>query len=129
MDEKVIFRTDTHALYSDSEMRKIDRVIRTFYNYLRDSGRLELLWSDKVGYLLIPVDVDRREAARPPCVIRTASELVEALLSEIALELAARTGKRRLSRKDYPEYQRCIGEYMSQLPEYRLCVPAAISNG
>ena len=129
MDEKVIFRTDTHALYSDSEMRKLDRVIRAFYNYLRDSGRLELLWSDKVGYLLIPVDVERREAARPPRVIRTALELVEALLGEVALELAARSGKRRLSRKDYPEYQRRIEEYMAQLPEYRLCVPAAFSGG
>ena len=129
MDEKVIFRTDTHALYSDSEMRKLDRVIRAFYNYLRDSGRLELLWSDKVGYLLIPVDVERREAARPPRVIRTALELVEALLGEVALELATCSGKRRLSRKDYPEYQRRIEEYMAQLPEYRLCVPAAFSGG
>ena len=69
MDEKVLLRTESRSLYSAEEMKRFDKVIRVFYHYLRDSQNVELVWSDKVGYVLIPVDVDRPRAERGTKVI------------------------------------------------------------
>ena len=124
MDERVLFRTESRSLYSDTEMRRIEQVIRVFYNYLRDSGSVELLWSDKVGYLLIPVDVARRRAGDGPRVILDAGSLVAALLREIERDVAAEAGKRRMTRKEYPEFQRRVRDYLDQLPEYAETAPA-----
>ena len=118
MDEKVLLRTESRFLYSPEEMKRFDKVIRVFYNYLRDSQNVELVWSDKVGYVLIPLDVDRRRAESGTKVILDAGALVEALLQEIAMDVACDAGKRRLSRKEYPEYRRRTQGYLEQLPEY-----------
>ena len=118
MDEKVLLRTESRSLYSPEEMKRFDKVIRVFYNYLRDSQKVELVWSDKVGYVLIPVDVDRRRAENGTKVILDAGALVDALLQEIAMDVAFDAGKRRLSRKEYPEYRRRTQDYLKQLPEY-----------
>ena len=116
MDEKVLFRTEGRAFYTDAELKKLGQVIGVFYNYLRDSERLELLWSDKAGYLLIPLEEGRHGGAKPR-VIRDSGELVDALLEEISRDVAAEAGKRRLSRKEYPEYRRRVENYLAQLPE------------
>lgn len=124
MDHKVLFRTNSKSLYSEKEMRKIEHVIRVFYNYLRDSNSVELLWSDKVGYLLIPIDADRRIAGEGPKVILDAGSLVASLLKEIEKDVAADAGRHRLSRKDYPELLRRTQDYLDQLPEYVVFAPA-----
>ena len=124
MDIRVLFRTESLSLYSDAEMKKIEQVIRVFYNYLRDSSSVELLWSDKVGYLLIPIDVMHRSAGDGPKVILNAGALVAALLQEIEKDVAADAGKRRMTRKEYPEYQRRVRDYLAQLPEYSCTAPA-----
>ena len=129
MDEKVLLRTESRSLYPAAEMRQFDKVIRVFYNYLRDSGRMELVWSDKVGYVLISVDVNRRRAESGTKVILNAGTLVDLLLREIAADVAADAGKRRLTRKEYPEYRRRTKEYLDQLPEYSSAGPAAIRSG
>lgn len=108
MDENVLFRTESRSLYTSDEMKRIEKVIRTFYNYLRDSRSCELLWSDKVGYVLIPLDVERRSASTEPRIIRNADDLVQTLLDGISKDVAADAGKRRLSRREYPEFQRRV---------------------
>ena len=86
MDEKVLFRTESRSLYSAAEMKKIENVIRIFYNYLRDNKRCELLWSDKVGYVLLPINRAKNAPAEASRVIRNAGELVSSILEEISNE-------------------------------------------
>lgn len=129
MDERVLFRTESRALYSAEEMKKIEQVIRAFYNYLRDSRRCELLWSDKVGYVLIPINRDARSAPAGPRVIRDAEDLVNAIVEELSGEIAAEAGKRRLTRKELPEFHRRVREYLVQLPEYQDCIPLSLRAG
>ena len=129
MDEKVLFRTESREHYSAAEMKRIEKVIRTFYNYLRDSRRCELLWSDKVGYVLIPINRKKSAPLTGPRVIRDAGDLVSAILEELSSEIASDAGKRRFTRKDYPEFERRIREYMIQLPEYQNCIPYVLQTG
>lgn len=129
MDEKVLFRTESREIYSAAEMKNIEKVIRAFYNYLRDSRRCELLWSDKVGYILIPINREKGSSTVSPRMIRNAGDLVCAILEEMSGEIAADAGKRRFTRKDYPEFERRIREYMIQIPEYENCIPHALRAG
>lgn len=133
MDEKVLFRTESREIYSTSEMKNIEKVIRTFYNYLRDSRRCELLWSDKVGYILIPINRVKSAPPTGPWVIQGAGDLVSALLREISKDVSGTEKEKRLSRKERVEFQRRIQDYMTQLPEYQDCMPKglrfAVKNG
>ena len=119
MDEKVLFRKESRALYTAAEMEDIAKVIRVFYNYLRDSERCELLWSDKVGYLLIPIN--RGDGC--PQIIHRADDLVRAIVDEISDEMAVNARRRKLTKREYPELARYIRDYMVQLPEYIDCLP------
>ena len=129
MDEKVLFRTESREIYSAAEMKNIEKVIRAFYNYLRDSRRCELLWSDKVGYVLIPINREKEKSIAGPRMIRDAGDLVYAILEEISGEIVSESGRRRFTRKEYPEFERRIREYMIQLPEYQDCIPYALRAG
>ena len=126
MNEKVLFRTESRELYTAEEMKDIEKVIRVFYNYLRDSRRCELLWSDKVGYVLLPINRKNGDRAVSPRIIRSADDLVRAIISEISGELAVNSGKKRLTKKEYPELMRYVNDYMIQLPEYYDCLPATL---
>ena len=129
MDEKVLFRTESRSLYSAAEMKKIENVIRIFYNYLRDNKRCELLWSDKVGYVLLPINRAKNAPAEASRVIRNAGELVSSILEEISNEVAYEAGKKRLTRKEYPEFRRRTQDYIVQLSEYAEHVPYALRVG
>lgn len=122
MDGKVLFRTESRSLYTAAEMKDIAKVIRVFYNYLRDSERCELLWSDKVGYVLLPIN--RGDGC--PQIIHRADDLVRAIVDEISDEMAINAGRRRLTKKGYPELAQYISGYMAQLPEYVDCLPMAL---
>ena len=103
-------------------MEDIAKVIRVFYNYLRDSERCELLWSDKVGYVLLPIN--RGDGC--PQIIHRADDLVRAIVEEISDEMAVNAGRRWLTKRDFPELKQYISGYMVQLPEYIGCLPAAL---
>lgn len=122
MDGKVLFRTEGRSLYTAAEMKDIAKVIRVFYNYLRDSERCELLWSDKVGYVLLPIN--RGDGC--PQIIQRADDLVRAIVDEISDEIAVNARKRKLTKREYPELARYISVYMVQLPEYVDCLPAGL---
>lgn len=126
MDEKVLFRTESREIYSAAEMKNIEKVIRAFYNYLRDCRRCELLWSDKVGYVLIPINREKSAPPTGPWVIQGAGDLVSALLREISKDVAGTEKEKHLSRKEQTEFQRRIRDYMTQLPEYQDCVPKGL---
>ena len=122
MDGKVLLRKESRSHYTAVEMQSIAKVIRVFYNYLRDSERCELLWSDKVGYLLIPIN--RGDGC--PQIIHRADDLVRAIVDEISDEIAVNAGRKRLTKRDFPELKQYISGYMVQLPEYIDCLPMAL---
>ena len=42
-------------LYEEKEKAEIERVYSVFQDYIRTSPYLEWVWSDKIGYILIPM--------------------------------------------------------------------------
>ena len=112
MDRKVLIRDAAEDFYSREEMKEIQKVIGVFYNYIRDSRICELLWTNKLGYTLLLVDPENHLARAQPQVIRSAEELVRALLGELYAET-----------KDNPgSGTKQMHDYMAQLPEYRRCM-------
>ena len=49
--------------YTKQEKQKLDRVISVFAERLKESDAFDLVWSDKVGYVLL--DSSARAARRP----------------------------------------------------------------
>ena len=59
-------------IYTKQEKQKLERVISVFTERLKESDAFDLVWSDKVGYVLLDispdydyVDTARRRARRP----------------------------------------------------------------
>ena len=118
MDRKVLVRDTADEFYARDEMKRIQKVIGVFYNYIRDSRTCELLWTNKLGYTLLLLDPDTRMARAQPKVIRSAEELVRALLGELHAET-----------KDHPgNGMGQIYEYMAQLPEYHKCMDELLTG-
>ena len=55
--------------------------------------------------------------------IQRADDLVRAIVDEISDEMAVNAGRKRLTKRDFPELKQYISGYMTQLPEYIGCLP------
>ena len=71
--------------YTKQEKQKLERVIAVFAERLKESDAFDLVWSDKVGYVLLDISTnyDYVDSARR---IETAEGLCELMLEDIALE-------------------------------------------
>lgn len=68
----------------------VEKVCRVFGDYIKASPYLEWLWSDKLGYVLMQMDLERREIME--ChVITDAERLCWILFNEIADDVLERT--------------------------------------
>ena len=73
-------------IYTKQEKQKLDRVISVFAERLKESDAFDLVWSDKVGYVLLDISTnyDYVDSARR---IETAEGLCELMLEDIALDV------------------------------------------
>lgn len=73
-------------IYTKQEKQKLDRVISVFAERLKESDAFDLVWSDKVGYVLLDISTnyDYVDSARR---IETAEELCRLMLEDIALDV------------------------------------------
>ena len=72
--------------YTKQEKQKLERVIAVFAERLKESDAFDLVWSDKVGYVLLDISTnyDYVDSARR---IETAEGLCELMLEDIALDV------------------------------------------
>lgn len=109
--------------YTKEQLDAIEKVKSVFSDYIRNSRTLELIWSDKLGYILITgITKDMSDFVMQPEVICTAERLCDQLLYEIACDVLESRGHCHDIYTSTPLEKMLILEaylpYMSQLPEY-----------
>ena len=73
-------------IYTKQEKQKLEQVISVFAERLKESDAFDLVWSDKVGYVLLDIapDYDYVDTARR---VDTAEELCRLMLEDTALDV------------------------------------------
>lgn len=72
--------------YTKQEKQKLERVIAVFAERLKESDVFDLVWSDKVGYVLLDISPDYDYVDTARC-IDTAEELCRLMLEDVALDV------------------------------------------
>ena len=109
--------------YEPETKRAIEQVIDVFNDYIRTSTHFELLWSDKVGYIYISIDNVRGTIGDIDCcVVDSAEELLDKLISEMAIDIMEEVGHTidptEATQLERREIERRIQPYLNQLPLY-----------
>lgn len=109
--------------YTKEQLDAIEKVKAVFSDYIKNSRTLDLIWSDKLGYILITgLTKDMSDFVMQPEVIDTAEWLCDQLLYEIACDVLESRGHCHDIYISTPLEKQLILEayqpYMSQLPEY-----------
>lgn len=107
--------------YAPEVRQEIEQVISTFRNYIRSSPHFDILWSDKVGYIYLSMDVTRGTVADSDSwVIKNAEELFDKLAFEIAIDVLEEGGHtidpREASKLERDAVIQHLKSYTSQLP-------------
>ena len=110
--------------YEPETKRAIEQVIDVFNDYIRTSTHFELLWSDKVGYIYISIDNVRGTIGDIDCcVVDSAEELLDKLISEMAIDIMEGVGHTidptEATQLERREIERRIQPYLDQLPAYQ----------
>lgn len=99
----------------------IEKVRGVFEGYIQASPYMELLWSDKLGYVLMLIDSKTSEIVENR-VVTDAESLCRYLIGEIAQKALEIMGKDHdaceLSPREHDEIRKELKPYMEQLPEY-----------
>ena len=109
--------------YSKEQLESIEKVRGVFADYIANSKYLDLLWSDKIGYILI-VDIreDMKTIDSQPVIISDGAFLCEQMLFDIAYDTLESVGPVHYIYETSPSEQQLIKDacypYMEQLPEY-----------
>ena len=109
--------------YTKKQLDSIEKVKTVFAEYIQNSRTLDLVWSDKLGYILITgITKNMDDFVMQPEVITTAERLCDQLLYEIACDVLESRGHCHDIYISTPLEKQLILKvyqpYMSQLPEY-----------
>ena len=109
--------------YSEEQRNAIEKVKKVFDEYIRGCKELDLLWSDKLGYILIlGIDETMDDFCMHPIVISDPRELCKHVLDEIAFDIIKKGEKFHDIQESSPLEEKLIREayypYMKYLPEY-----------
>ena len=110
-------------LYTKEQKKELDEMVTAFGDYLRNSEYLELIWSDKIGYILLKISVSSRSIPLAPVIIEDGEMLCEELLCEIANDVLEYTGndhdRKNADPLERAEIRRRYQTYIEQFPQYQ----------
>ena len=99
----------------------VEKVSRVFGDYIKASPYLDWLWSDKLGYVLMQISLERQEIMESH-VITDAGRLCWILFNEIADDVLQRTPNDHATceadSSERARIQKRLQPYTDQLPEY-----------
>ena len=107
--------------YTKQEKQKLERVNAVFAERLKESDAVDLVWSDKVGYVLLDISPDYNyvDTARR---IDTAAKLCRLMLEDVTLDVLLLTENEHSIETADPleraEILRRWQPYFEQLPKY-----------
>ena len=118
---ELLLKGFAHVIIPVTEKQKLEQVISVFAERLKESDAFDLVWSDKVGYVLLDIapDYDYVDTARR---VDTAEELCRLMLEDTALDVLLLTENEHSMETADPleraEIVRRWQPYFEQLPEY-----------
>lgn len=110
-------------LYTKKQRADLEKIIEVFRDYLVGSRYLDLVWSDKVGYVLLKISTEYRQLEGESLIIEDGEELCRELFSEIVTDVLQESGSDHSSQeadsREAAEIARRLQPYLEQLPQYR----------
>lgn len=99
----------------------IEKVGRVFSDYIKNSASMELLWSEKLGYILMLIHRETSEIMESQ-VLTDAESFCRYMLGEVAQDVLKHMGKDHdayeLTETERTEIRKQLRPYMEQLSEY-----------
>ena len=113
--------------YTQEQWNEIEKVIAVFSDYVHDSKQLDLIYSEKFGYILLYdacAEVDRQDLI--PIVIDEAGELCNHIITEIVNDILREKHVMHDLCDATPEEKNLIADalekYLEKIPEYRYLI-------
>lgn len=110
-------------MYTETQKQEIERILSVFSGYLQSHPLIDLVWSDKIGYILLYISPDQAAIEMDPVLITDARLLCRMLLSEIATGvLVSAKNNHSIDHADpseIAEIQKRWEPFLSQLTDYR----------
>ncbi len=112
--------------------KELERIIAVFQNYIHASTHLDIVWSEKAGYIYL--DLTPFETGQDPdaYLMETGEELFEKLFSEISLDVFELTGNEDglpgANPLEIAELKRRLEPFLIKLPEYRPLAEQLLSS-
>ena len=112
--------------------KELERIITVFKDYIHASPHLDIVWSEKAGYIYL--DLTPFETGQDPdaYLMETGEELFEKLFSEISLDVFELTGNEDglscANPLEIAELKRRLEPFLLKLPEYRPLAEQLISS-
>ncbi len=102
---------------------ELERIIAVFKDYIHASTHLDIVWSEKAGYLYLDLTPSETGLDPDAYLIETGEELFEKLFSEISLDVFELTGNEvglpNANPLEIAELKRRLEPFLLKLPEYR----------
>lgn len=109
-------------VYSEAEKAQMDKVISVFDEYIKNSPSIDLLYSEKVGYVLIGI-ISQEHVIVESESIHTATELCNMLFNEVYLDycvelLESNKDSDNMTDEELSELHKRFERFIIHLPEY-----------
>ncbi len=110
-------------MYTEEQKLEIERVAAAFKDYIDPNPTIDILWSDKMGYILFLGYMPKQDSlVMLPELIRSPERLCSQLLYEAFHDFTKTLGDSHCpedaSVAEYIQYKKEMARYMDQLPEY-----------
>ena len=124
---------ETKMNYTKVQKEEIEKVKEIFADYIKKSKYLELLWSDKLGYVLLTgINNNMDDFTMHPEVIKSGEFLCSHLLYELACDTIEATGNFHdifeCTSDEKALIKKAYDPYMNQLPEYNHLIEKLYNN-
>ena len=110
---------------------QMEKIADAFSGYIHRHPNLDLLWSEKVGYILLTVNPKTQKADGQES-FRTAEGLAYRLFSEIITDVIMETESEHevwnLDEKELQEIEKRWAPFLDMLPEYGYICDAVLSG-
>lgn len=113
--------------YTKSQKEALDKVMAVFSDYLVTNQIMDVIWSDKLGYVMLSgINESQDSIGMQPEILQDATTLCRHLLFEIASDVIQENGEFQdfhlIASHIQKKVKQRVAPYMSQIPEYEYLV-------
>ncbi|GAA6490736.1 MULTISPECIES: hypothetical protein [Eubacteriales] len=110
-------------MFTQEQNEEIRKVINVFDDYIRETPYFDLVWSDKLGYVMLNgITDDGDDFYIAPAILRDGATLFDHIIRFISTDLMKREGKPSdltlCGTAEQQEIRDTLSPYTEQLPEY-----------